>query len=92
MPFEMYDRAAQRRSRSAFIAMAAFWFSATKFLLSGVVLRISEHYSFNFGTTDAGLLGAFLAPCLALYLGRRHSDKALSGLEPGNNVEKGEPE
>jgi hypothetical protein len=65
-----YDAAAGRESRSAFIAQAAFWFSAFKFLTSGVTVKVGSH-QVSLGTTDATLLGAFLAPCLALYWGRR---------------------
>jgi len=65
-----YDLAAGRESRSAFIAQAAFWFAACKFLASGVTVKIWQH-QISLGTTDAGLLAAFLIPCLALYWGRR---------------------
>ena len=64
------DPAAGRESRSAFIAQAAFWFAAVKFLASGVTIKVG-HHNISLGTTDAALLGAFLVPCLALYWGRR---------------------
>jgi len=66
----VYDEAAGRESRSAFIAMVAFWICAVKFLTNGVVFHVMGH-EFHCGTVDAALLGAFLAPCLALYWGRR---------------------
>jgi len=65
-----YDTAAGRESRSAFIAMAAFWICALKFIANGVSFRIFSH-AINLGTVDAALMGAFLVPCLALYWGRR---------------------
>lgn len=64
------DAAAGRESRSAFIAQAAFWIAAVRFLTSGLSLKIGT-WTMNLGTVDAMLLGAFLAPCLALYWGRR---------------------
>lgn len=67
---KLNDPAAGRESRSAFIAQAAFWFAAVKFLVSGVTIKVGQH-NLNLGTTDAALLGAFLVPCLALYWGRR---------------------
>jgi hypothetical protein len=66
-----YDPAAGRESRSAFIAQAAFWLAAGKFLLNGVTVKPWREFSVNFGTVDAALLAAFLLPCLALYWGRR---------------------
>jgi len=72
------DDAAGRKSRSAFIAQAAFWFAAFKFLVSGVSMEVKFHgyelLKMHFGSVDAALLGAFLLPCLALYWGRRASD------------------
>jgi hypothetical protein len=67
------DPAAGRESRSAFIAQAAFWFAAFKFLVSGVSLKIWSQ-QISLGTTDAALLGAFLLPCLSLYWARRRWD------------------
>jgi hypothetical protein len=67
---KIFDPAAGRESRSAFIAQAAFWFAAFKFLTSGVNLKLGA-YHINLGSTDATLLAAFLVPCLALYWGRR---------------------
>ncbi len=69
-----YDQAAGRESRSAFIAQAAFWFGAFKFLTNGMTIRLWRDYQINFGTTDAALLGVFLGTCLGLYWGRRHTD------------------
>jgi hypothetical protein len=66
----VYDEASGRESRSAFIAMAAFFICAVKFLTNGVTFHLFGH-TFQCGTVDAALLGAFLAPCLALYWGRR---------------------
>jgi len=81
---KIFDPAAGRQSRSAFIAQAAFWFAAFKFLTSGMSLKLGA-FQINLGTTDAALLGAFLAPCLALYWGRRvygprDAGKGLPGL------------
>ncbi|MBW1992516.1 MAG: hypothetical protein JRI59_10485 [Deltaproteobacteria bacterium] len=69
----IHDEAAGRRSRSALVAMAAFWFASFKFLLSGATLIIWGH-TIEFGEVDAVLLGAFLTPCFALYFGRRATD------------------
>ena len=76
-----YDPAAGRESRSAFIAQAAFWISAGKFLTNGMTFKLWGQ-TFNLGTVDAGLLGAFLVPCLALYWGRRSAHFGLSASEP----------
>lgn len=84
-----YDAAAGRESRSAFIAQAAFWIAAVRFLTSGLSLKIGA-WSITLGSVDAMLLGTFLTPCLALYWGRRslpgpvenHHPPAASGV-PG---------
>lgn len=70
-----YDQAAGRESRSAFIAMAAFWFAAFKFLTSGMSVQLWRGCQIHLGTVDAALLGAFLVPCLGLYWGRRFTDE-----------------
>lgn len=72
--FAIEDGASGRKSRSAFIALAAFWFSAFKFLFSGASIKFSHEFSITCGSVDAGLMGAFLGTCLALYGGRRFSD------------------
>jgi len=74
MWFAVEDGAAGRKSRSAFIALAAFWFSAMKFMFSGATLKIGRDITIAFGTVDAALMGAFLGACLGLYGGRRLSD------------------
>lgn len=79
-----YDIAAGRESRSAWIAMGAFWICAVKFVLNGVTIQLFGH-TFNMGTVDAGLIGAFLAPCLALYWGRR----SMPGCPPPPSIEGG---
>lgn len=66
-----YDAAAGRESRSAFIAQAAFWIAAVRFLTSGVTIKIGT-WTLILTPIDPMLLGAFLAPCLALYWGRRN--------------------
>lgn len=74
-PLSLMDEAAGRRSRSALVAMAAFWIGAFKFLFSGAIISIKTvGISVNFGTTDALLLGAFMIPCFGLYWGRRATD------------------
>ncbi len=67
---QTYDTAAGRESRSAFIALTAFWICAVKFVMNGVSFHVFGH-DVSLGTVDAELIGAFLAPCLALYWGRR---------------------
>jgi hypothetical protein len=74
-----YDAAAGRESRSAFIAQAAFWFAALRFVTHDMSFKIGA-WQIHFGKMDAALLGAFLLPCLSLYFGRR--------LFPGPNEPK----
>lgn len=88
--FAIEDGAAGRKSRSAFIALGAFWFSAFKFLVSGATLRLGKEFSVAFGSVDAGLMGAFLGVCLSLYCGRRLSDSwERRGIKPCEPTEKG---
>jgi hypothetical protein len=82
------DPAAGRESRSAFIAQAAFWFAAFKFLVSGVSLKIWSQ-QISLGNTDAALLGAFLLPCLSLYWARRRWESPREAL-PKSPVPVGE--
>ncbi len=70
----VYDAAAGRQSRSALVAMGAFWASLVRFLLSGTEIRMAGGYMFHFAPVDATLLVAFMAPCFALYWGRRFTD------------------
>lgn len=72
----LFDEAAGRRSRSALVAMGAFWASLVKFLLSGVQIK-ALGCTLHFSPVDAGLLVAFMAPCFALYWGRRYTDEAV---------------
>jgi len=72
----LYDEAAGRRSRSALVAMGAFWAGLAKFLLSGAEIK-GLGYAVHFAPVDAGLLVAFMAPCFALYWGRRYTDEAV---------------
>jgi hypothetical protein len=74
----LYDEAAGRRSRSALVAMGAFWAGLIKFILSGAMLKIWGQ-TIEFSPVDAGLLVAFMGPCFALYWGRRYTD-ALRGV------------
>ncbi|MFA5381847.1 MAG: hypothetical protein WC356_01690 [Candidatus Micrarchaeia archaeon] len=80
--FAIQDGAAGRKSRSAFIALAAFWFAGFKFLFSGATIKLYEHVSVNFGNVDAALMGAFLGSCLALYGGRRFTDAKFIPMDP----------
>lgn len=77
-----YDEAAGRESRSAFIAQAAFWFAAIRFVTHDMSFKFGA-WAVNFGKMDAALLGAFLLPCLSLYFGRR--------LFPGPECKSGAP-
>lgn len=72
----LYDEAAGRRSRSALVAMGAFWAGLVKFILSGAELKVWGCH-IQFSPVDAGLLVAFMAPCFALYWGRRYTDEAV---------------
>ena len=65
-----YDAAAGRESRSAFIAQAAFWFAALRFVTHDMSFKIGA-WQIHFGKMDPMLMGAFLLPCLSLYFGRR---------------------
>jgi len=67
------DGAAGRESRSAWIALVAFWISAFKFLVNGMTVKFWGNH-IDLGTVDAALLGAFLGTCLTLYFGRRFID------------------
>jgi hypothetical protein len=75
---EVFDKAAGRESRSAFIAMCAFWVSALRFIFSDCSVNLYGH-ALRLGAVDAALMGAFLAPCLALYWGRRNTDARSCG-------------
>lgn len=66
-----YDVAAGRESRSAFIAVVAFWFCAFRFATHDLSLKVGHWFEIHFGKMDASLLAAFLLPCLSLYFGRR---------------------
>jgi len=80
--FSLKDEAVGRKSRSAFIAMAAFWISAIKFIFSDMTITYHTSTVVQVGKLDAALLGAFLFTCLSLYFGRRYTD-ALIKLKPG---------
>ena len=68
------DTASGRKSFTALIAWWAFLISAFKFIFSGAVVTWGPTRSIHFGSVDAGLMGAFLGACLALYGGRRYTD------------------
>jgi len=84
----LYDEAAGRRSRSALVAMGAFWAGLAKFLLSGAEIK-GLGYAIHFSPVDAGLLVAFMAPCFALYWGRRYTDEAVRFRGVGGPAEIG---
>ena len=46
-----------------------------KFVLSGLTVSVTDKLSTDFGTLDAALVGAILAPTLSAYVMRRHTDK-----------------
>lgn len=82
----LYDEAAGRRSRSALVAMGAFWAGLVKFLLSGAEIK-GFGCVLHVAPVDAGLLVAFMAPCFALYWGRRYTDEAVRFRGVGNPAE-----
>jgi hypothetical protein len=61
------------KSATLTFAVAAFVISATKFLLSGVVLQVAGK-NLNFGIVDAASIAALLTPTLGAYVARRHTD------------------
>ncbi len=69
----LYDEAAGRRSRSALVAMGAFWAGLAKFLLSGAEIKVND-FVVHLAPVDATLLGVFMGTCFALYWGRRYTD------------------
>ena len=69
----MFDSKVNRSSKSAFIAIVAFWAGLIRFSLSDIAIVIGT-WNIKFGDLDATLLAAWLTPCFALYWGRRYSD------------------
>jgi len=65
-----FDAAVGRESRSAFIAQAAFWFAALRFMTHDMSVKVGA-FHFAFGKMDPMLMAGFLLPCLSLYFGRR---------------------
>jgi len=86
----LYDEATGRRSRSALVAMGAFWAGLAKFLLSGAELKVWGCH-IQFAPVDAGLLVAFMGPCFALYWGRRYTDEAVKFRGVGGPGTNGAP-
>jgi len=80
--FTVHDEAARRDSLSAFLAVGAFTVCALKVLVHKTSLAIWS-LNITFGEIDAGIIAAFLTPCLALYWGRRYTDAVTALRNPG---------